>query len=82
MFAATAVIIEDKASGTQLIQDLKNDGVIFIKPFEPAPGVDKHMRLHAQTTPFENGRVPEGHLIGNQHQRRNCEPQRASRGDG
>jgi predicted phage terminase large subunit-like protein len=51
------VIIEDKASGTQLIQDLKNDGVYQIKPYEAPSQIDKIMRLHAQTEHFERGRV-------------------------
>ncbi len=57
-FNPTAILIEDKASGTQLIQDLgKADGVGFISPFQPPAGMDKVMRLHAQTTAFEAGRV-------------------------
>src|SRR6185295_3906465 len=50
------VIIEDKASGTQLIQELKHDRV-HIHAYDPPPGSDKIMRLHSQTTWFENGRV-------------------------
>ncbi|HYL33441.1 MAG TPA: phage terminase large subunit [Stellaceae bacterium] len=56
-FHADTVVIEDKASGTQLIQDLKSDGVFCVEPYEPAPGSDKIMRLHAQTAIFEGGRV-------------------------
>jgi predicted phage terminase large subunit-like protein len=51
------IVIEDKASGTQLIQDLKSEGVFGIKPFEPPPQCDKIVRLHAQTAEFESGRV-------------------------
>jgi len=51
------IVIEDKASGTQLIQDLRNEGVLGIKPFEPPPQCDKIVRLHAQTAEFESGRV-------------------------
>jgi predicted phage terminase large subunit-like protein len=51
------ILIEDKASGTQLIQDLKADGVFAITAYEPPSGTDKIMRLHAQTALFENGRV-------------------------
>jgi phage terminase large subunit-like protein len=43
------VLIEDKASGTQLIQDLKTDGQYRVKPHPPPPQTDKVMRLHAQT---------------------------------
>ncbi|MBN9546989.1 MAG: phage terminase large subunit [Alphaproteobacteria bacterium] len=53
---AHKVLIEDKASGTQLIQDLKERGVRAI-PYKPAPGYDKEMRLHAQTAAFESGQV-------------------------
>jgi predicted phage terminase large subunit-like protein len=51
------ILIEDKASGTQLIQDLKADGVYAITAYQPPSGTDKIMRLHAQTAVFENGRV-------------------------
>jgi predicted phage terminase large subunit-like protein len=51
------ILVEDKASGTQLIQDLQADGIMGIKPYNPLPGVDKIMRLHAQTSMFENGLV-------------------------
>lgn len=53
----THVIVEDKASGTQLIQDLKSQGVYQIKPYEAPPQTDKIMRLHAQTAQFESGHV-------------------------
>ena len=56
-FNAHTILIEDKASGTQLIQDLKADGVYRIKEYEPLPGTDKIMRLHAQTATFENSNV-------------------------
>ena len=51
------ILIEDKASGTQLIQDLKADGIYAITAYQPPSGSDKIMRLHAQTAVFENGRV-------------------------
>ncbi len=51
------ILIEDKASGTQLIQDLKADGIYAITAYQPPSGTDKIMRLHAQTAAFENGRV-------------------------
>jgi hypothetical protein len=36
---ADSVVIEDKASGTQLIQELKQEAVLYgIKPYEPPPG--------------------------------------------
>jgi predicted phage terminase large subunit-like protein len=51
------ILIEDKASGTQLIQDLKADGVYAVTSYQPPAGTDKIMRLHAQTAVFENGQV-------------------------
>src|SRR2546423_218655 len=51
------ILIEDKASGTQLIQELKADGVHAVTAYQPPTGTDKIMRLHAQTALFENGRV-------------------------
>lgn len=51
------VLIEDKASGTQLIQDLKTEGMHRIKPYLPPPGADKIMRLYSQTAEFEAGHV-------------------------
>jgi predicted phage terminase large subunit-like protein len=51
------ILVEDKASGTQLIQDLKADGVYAVTAYQPPSGTDKIMRLHAQTALFENGRV-------------------------
>jgi predicted phage terminase large subunit-like protein len=53
----TAILIEDKASGTPLIQDLRSDGLLGIKPYEPPTGTDKIMRLHLQTALFANGNV-------------------------
>jgi predicted phage terminase large subunit-like protein len=53
----SSILIEDKASGTQLIQDLKADRVYAITAYQPPAGTDKIMRLHAQTAVFENGRV-------------------------
>lgn len=56
-FGAGTILIEDKASGTQLIQDLRSEGVNGVTAYVPPPGTDKLMRLHAQTAMFENGRV-------------------------
>jgi len=56
-YSPRVILIEDKASGTQLIQDLKADGMYRVKPYPPPPGTDKVMRLYAQTAEFENGRV-------------------------
>jgi predicted phage terminase large subunit-like protein len=54
---ANTILIEDKASGTQLIQDLKSEGLFGVAAYEPPSGTDKIMRLHAQTATFENGHV-------------------------
>jgi len=54
---ANIVLIEDKASGTQLIQDLRHEGLFGIRPYDPLPGSDKTLRLYAQTAEFESGRV-------------------------
>ena len=52
---ATVILIEDKASGTQLIQDLVFEGLSIVKGVVPSG--DKIMRLHAQTATIENGLV-------------------------
>jgi predicted phage terminase large subunit-like protein len=56
-FNARAVVIEDKASGTAVIQDLREAGLFSVKAYEPPTGTDKVMRLHLQTPVIENGRV-------------------------
>jgi predicted phage terminase large subunit-like protein len=59
LFAATELLIEDKASGTQLIQELIVEGCHGVMRYEPT--TEKIMRLHAQTAIIENGfvRIPE-----------------------
>jgi predicted phage terminase large subunit-like protein len=54
-FRPSVVLIEDKASGTQLIQELIADGVHAVTRYQPQS--DKVMRLHAQTAMIENGFV-------------------------
>ena len=49
------ILIEDRASGTQLIQDIRRDGIARIVAIEP--NGDKLMRMHAQTAVIENGAV-------------------------
>jgi predicted phage terminase large subunit-like protein len=56
-FNVDEIVIEDKSSGTQLIQDLRNEGVYQVKDYKPPAGADKIMRLHACSDRFENGRV-------------------------
>ncbi len=52
---ATVVLIEDRASGTQLIQELIAEGMHGITRYSPEG--DKQMRLYAQTATIENGFV-------------------------
>jgi predicted phage terminase large subunit-like protein len=54
-FAASVVLIEDNASGTQLIQDLIEQGLHAVTRYQPQS--DKIMRMHAQTAMIENGFV-------------------------
>ena len=58
-FRPSAVLIEDKASGTQLIQELIREGLYAVTRYQPQ--CDKVMRMHAQTAMIENGfvRLPE-----------------------
>ena len=55
-YPRSTVIIEDQASGTQLIQELKLEKM-RIKQYRPPPNTDKDVRLHIQTINFESGRV-------------------------
>jgi predicted phage terminase large subunit-like protein len=55
LFQVSVVLIEDKASGTQLIQELIADGSHGVTRYQPT--TDKIMRLHAQTALIENGFV-------------------------
>ena len=55
LYNATVVLIEDKASGTQLIQELIAGGCHAVTRYQPT--LDKVMRLHAQTAIIENGFV-------------------------
>src|SRR5437660_3783819 len=55
LFTANVVLIADKASGTQLIQELIADGCYGVARYQPM--MDKIMRLHAQTAMIENGFV-------------------------
>jgi predicted phage terminase large subunit-like protein len=51
------VLIEDKASGTALIQELKLAGVFGVECYQPNPGTDKMLRFAAQAMKFEKGQV-------------------------
>ena len=54
-FQPKTILIEDKASGTQLIQELVSEGMDSIKRY--APTMDKIMRMHSVTSTIENGFV-------------------------
>jgi predicted phage terminase large subunit-like protein len=55
LFNASVVLIEDKSSGSQLIQELIADGFHRVTRYKPQGY--KIMRLHAQTAIIENGFV-------------------------
>ncbi len=54
-FGAAVILVEDAASGTQLIQELAAEGLPAVTKSEPEH--DKVMRMHAQTAMIENGLV-------------------------
>jgi predicted phage terminase large subunit-like protein len=58
-FSPKTILIEDRASGTQLIQELISEGMHAIKKYEPT--MDKIMRMHSVTSTIENGfvHIPE-----------------------
>ena len=55
-YRATIVLIEDMASGTSLIQELRADNFSIAQPAPKLEG-NKVMRLHAQTAKIEGGFV-------------------------
>jgi predicted phage terminase large subunit-like protein len=55
IFEANVVLIENRASGIQLIQELVTEGVRGVTKYEPEG--DKVMRMHAQTAFVEAGFV-------------------------
>lgn len=55
LFDAAAIIVEDKGSGTQLIQELRQEGFARIVPFLPKS--DKVVRMHTQAAMIESGLV-------------------------
>jgi predicted phage terminase large subunit-like protein len=54
-FRPDTILIEDKSSGTALIQDLVADGLHNIVGYKPKD--DKIMRMHTQTATIKNGFV-------------------------
>jgi predicted phage terminase large subunit-like protein len=54
-FKASTILIEDKSSGAQLIQELTREGLHAVTRYEPK--MEKIMRLHSVTSTIENGFV-------------------------
>jgi predicted phage terminase large subunit-like protein len=54
-FNPKVILIEDKASGTQLIQELVSEGMHPVKKYEPS--MEKTMRMNSVTSTIENGFV-------------------------
>jgi len=54
-FGPKTILIEDRASGTQLIQDLVNEGMHEVQRYQPT--LEKVMRMHSVTSTIENGFV-------------------------
>jgi predicted phage terminase large subunit-like protein len=57
LWSARLIVIEDKASGTQLIQELTYEGVYNIQRYQPGPNEDKAMRMYFCCNVIENGFV-------------------------
>jgi predicted phage terminase large subunit-like protein len=57
LWSARLIVIEDKASGTQLIQELAYEGVYNIQRYQPRPNEDKKMRMYTCCNLIENGFV-------------------------
>ena len=54
-FSPEMILVEDMASGTQLIQELISEGQHAVKKYQPT--MDKTMRMHSVTSTMENGFV-------------------------
>ena len=54
-YSPRTILVEDKASGTQLIQELVNEGMSTITKY--APTMDKTTRMNTVTSTIENGFV-------------------------
>jgi predicted phage terminase large subunit-like protein len=54
-FHATTILIEDKSSGTQLIQELRREGLHAVTGY--LPEMNKKMRMHSATGTIEGGFV-------------------------
>lgn len=55
--ATSYLIIEDKSSGTQLIQDLQDETTLTVLAENPGPAGSKVVRAEAATPTIESGRV-------------------------
>jgi predicted phage terminase large subunit-like protein len=55
LHGATSIMIEDRASGTQLLQEFKREGLRGVEGHKPT--ADKQMRMTAQTNQIEGGFV-------------------------
>ena len=56
-WSAKVVVIEDRASGTQVIQELNYEGIYSIQSYQPGPNHDKIMRMYACCNLIEKGCV-------------------------
>jgi len=56
-YSVEKLLIEDRGSGTQLIQVLKSEYIWCLEAYTPSQSSDKLMRLDAQSVKFESGRV-------------------------
>lgn len=54
-YKPSKILIEDKSSGTALLQDLKQDGIFQVKAYKPEG--DKALRLHQRAIMFESGQI-------------------------
>ena len=57
LWSARLIVIEDKASGTQLIQELAYEGIYNVQRYQPGPNQDKIMRMFACCNLIESGFV-------------------------
>lgn len=57
MFSPHKLVIEDKSSGTALIQELQGAGLCGIQFYRPDSGSDKYVRFAAQAIRFEAGYI-------------------------
>jgi predicted phage terminase large subunit-like protein len=55
MFQPHEIVVEDHASGTPVVQDLRNDGLYKVEPYKPTE--DKQMRMARQSARISSGFV-------------------------